>query len=102
MEGRDQTAAGELEAGAGARKEIFEELSQHLDDRYADLQSAGATDDEAADAALAGLNEHELLAQGPINTQLAEGHSHFRTTGGKATMSRPLMTWVESKFETLI
>jgi predicted permease len=41
--------------------EIVEELSQHLNDRYAELRASGATDEEASSAALAELNEGELL-----------------------------------------
>jgi len=43
--------------------EIVEELAQHLDDRYAELLSGGATEEEAVHTALAELSEHELLAQ---------------------------------------
>ena len=42
--------------------EIVEELSQHIEDRYADLLATGATPEEAARAALAELSESELLA----------------------------------------
>src|SRR5499426_1594925 len=41
--------------------EIVEELSQHLNDRYAELRASGATDEEASGAALAELNDGELL-----------------------------------------
>src|SRR5262245_28756458 len=43
--------------------EIVEELSQHLDDRYAELLSGGATPTEAERLTLAELRETELLAQ---------------------------------------
>jgi len=43
--------------------EIVEELSQHLDDRYAELRSGGATDDQASRALLTELNESEVLAR---------------------------------------
>jgi predicted permease len=43
--------------------EIVEELSQHLEDRYAESQSRGATPDEAHRAALAELGERELIHQ---------------------------------------
>ncbi len=43
--------------------EIVEELSQHLEDRYAELISGGATEDEAARVALAELSECALLRQ---------------------------------------
>src|SRR5262245_24384651 len=41
--------------------EIVEELSQHLNDRYAELRASGATDEEASGAAFAELNDGELL-----------------------------------------
>lgn len=42
---------------------IIEELSQHLDDRYAELLAGGATIDQARHAALAELSGGGLLAQ---------------------------------------
>jgi predicted permease len=44
--------------------EIVEEMAQHLDDRYAEMLAAGATDEAAHGAALAELNEHEMLQRG--------------------------------------
>src|SRR5215510_13675959 len=41
--------------------EIVEELSQHLDDRYAESLARGATTEEAYRAALAELSEGETL-----------------------------------------
>jgi hypothetical protein len=41
--------------------EIVEELAQHLEDRYAELLSGGATPEEAYRAALAELSESETL-----------------------------------------
>lgn len=43
--------------------EIVEELSQDLEDRYAELLSRGATHEEAVRAALAELNDSDLLSQ---------------------------------------
>ncbi len=43
--------------------EIVEELAQHLDDRYEESRAAGATEEHAYRAALAELNDGELLAQ---------------------------------------
>lgn len=43
--------------------EIVEELAQHLEDRYAELRSSGATQETAHLSALADLNESELLAR---------------------------------------
>ncbi|HEV2668617.1 MAG TPA: permease prefix domain 1-containing protein, partial [Blastocatellia bacterium] len=42
---------------------IVEELAQHLDDHHAELLAGGATEEEAARAALADLSDHELLAR---------------------------------------
>jgi putative ABC transport system permease protein len=47
-------------------REIIEELSQHLDDRYHELVSGGATDDDARRDALMELNYENLLDQGRI------------------------------------
>ncbi len=43
--------------------EIVEELSQHLDDRYAELRSGGATQAEASRIASADLSDSQLLAR---------------------------------------
>jgi putative ABC transport system permease protein len=60
---RDRLAGSKLDPAREA--EIIEELSQHLDDRYAELRAAGATMEQACRAALAelsggGLLTHEL------------------------------------------
>src|SRR5262245_54977052 len=41
--------------------EIVDELAQHLEDRYSELLARGASDDEAARAALTDLSESETL-----------------------------------------
>ena len=43
--------------------EIVEELSQHLDDGYAESRASGKSEDEATRAALAELSNSELLAR---------------------------------------
>jgi hypothetical protein len=43
--------------------EIAEELSQHLEDRYAESLAGGATQEEVCRAAIAELSESELLTQ---------------------------------------
>jgi len=50
--------------------EIGEELSQHLDDRYHELRSAGASDEAARRDALDELNDADL-AQGLIGVERA-------------------------------
>ena len=44
-------------------REIVEEISQHLDDRYRELGSAGASSEEAMRLALEDLDEEGLLAR---------------------------------------
>ena len=56
---KDRLASLKLEPTREA--EIVEELAQHLNDRYAELRASGATDEEASGAALAELNDGELL-----------------------------------------
>ena len=43
--------------------DIVEELSQHVEDRYADLRSAGASDDEALGASLEELDGQTLAEE---------------------------------------
>ena len=56
---KDRLANLNLEPAREA--EIVEELSQHLNDRYAELRASGATDEEASSAAFAELSDGELL-----------------------------------------
>src|SRR5262245_7686784 len=56
---RRRLAGSKLEAAREA--EIVEELSQHMEDRYAESMASGATPDEAYRAALAELSEGETL-----------------------------------------
>ena len=58
---RHRLASLELEPAREA--EIAEELSQHLEDRYAESLARGASPEEAYCAALAELNSAELLAR---------------------------------------
>src|SRR5262245_6163710 len=51
----------ELNLDASREAEIVEELSQHLDDRYAELRGRGLDDAAARAAALADLNESDRL-----------------------------------------
>src|SRR3954454_24245506 len=44
-------------------REIVEELSQHLDDRWRELIAGGAPPDEAARLTLADFSDRDLLAQ---------------------------------------
>src|SRR5262245_49582841 len=56
---RRRLAGSKLEPAREA--EIVEELSQHMEDRYAESMASGATPDEAYRAALAELSEGETL-----------------------------------------
>jgi putative ABC transport system permease protein len=53
---------------------IIDELSQHLDDRYAELRAGGATDDQASRAARAELSDNESLAQELRRFELSACH----------------------------
>jgi len=55
-----------LNLGSTCEIEIIEELSQHLEDRYHELVSGGATDDDARRDVLIELNYENLLAQGRL------------------------------------
>jgi predicted permease len=44
-------------------REIVDELSQHLDDRYHELRAGGATHDEAIGLAIDEINDEDLLAR---------------------------------------
>jgi hypothetical protein len=52
-----------LELKPSREAEIVEELSQHLEDRYAESLAGGSTQEEACRAAIAELSESELLTQ---------------------------------------
>jgi putative ABC transport system permease protein len=52
-----------LDLGSAHENEIIEELSQHLDDRYQELISRGATDGDAHRCVLRELHSEDLLMQ---------------------------------------
>src|SRR5262245_58477807 len=60
--------------------EIVEELSQHLEDRYRELISGGATPDEATLLALADFSEGNYLAR--YMAPLRQAHSSAPITAG--------------------
>ena len=67
--------------------EIVEELAQHLDDRYEELLSAGASDEEAVGAALRELSSGELLAEELARVERkAAGEAVVLGSGGKSHM----------------
>jgi putative ABC transport system permease protein len=63
--------------------DIIEELSQHLEDRYSELVSGGATDDDARRDVLMELNYENLLVQGPLGVvrEAAQGPAVPRKSG---------------------
>jgi predicted permease len=60
--------------------EIVDELSQHLEDRFGELTSAGASPEEAARLALAGFRSGDVLAQ--HLAPLRQAHSSAAVTPG--------------------
>src|SRR5262245_27405951 len=57
LEIRSRLAGLKLEPAREA--EIVDEMAQHLEDRYAELRTAGATDEQASRVLLAELSERE-------------------------------------------
>ena len=77
----------ELRLSPAREAEIIEELSQHLDDRYAELRAAGSSDAEARRMALDELNEAGGLAQpdaSPVSGAHASANQHLATGPGPA------------------
>src|SRR5436190_23307791 len=58
-----RTRLPSLRLSATREAEIVDELSQHLDDRYMELVSGGASEEEAARLALAEFTEDNALAR---------------------------------------
>src|SRR5437870_8165657 len=54
---------GGLKLAPTREAEIVEELAQHVEDRYKELMTGGATTEEASGAALSELSGSELLAR---------------------------------------
>jgi hypothetical protein len=62
---------------------LIEELSQHMQDRYAEAQARGGGLDDAYAAALRELDNHERLAPALAkNRPAAVSHVHFGAAGG--------------------
>jgi putative ABC transport system permease protein len=57
-----------LKLDSSRENEIVEELSQHLEDRYIELVSGGARDEDARSAVLMELDYENLLAKGLLRT----------------------------------
>ena len=74
-----------LKLAPAREAEITEELAQHLDDRYKEMVSGGATGDEARRQALEELSDEDLLAQGLRRTErvgLPEAEAPGGSRGG--------------------
>jgi hypothetical protein len=72
-----------LQLSGGREAEIIEELSQHLDQRYEELRTGGATDLEARHLAIEELLEPEALAR--HMRQLRQAHVSPPITPGAPT-----------------
>ena len=76
-----------LKLGPARETEIVEELSQHLEDRYADLLANGATEQEAYRTALVELRESDLLTREleEVERQVKREPAVFGATRSKIT-----------------
>jgi predicted permease len=72
-----------LDLGPAREAEIIEELSQHLDERHADLRAAGLSDEEARRLALDELLDLDALAAAmrPLRQARASAPAGFRVPG---------------------
>ena len=63
-----------LKLAPAREAEIVEEMAQHLEDRYQELISGGATENEAARKALQELSDENLLARGlrPVEQEVSQ------------------------------
>ena len=57
------TRLSSLRLAPAREREIIDELSQHLDDRYDELRRAGASEEEATRLALEEINDEGSLAR---------------------------------------
>src|SRR5689334_16453932 len=71
--------------------EIIEELSQHLDDCYAEQLSAGATDEAARRAALAELQGSELLQYELRRDRQIKAREHIVLGAGRRSIMKDLL-----------
>ena len=76
--------------------EIVEELSQHLDDRWRELVSAGTPEDEATRLALAQFREGNLLAR--YMTPLRQANSPAPITPGAPTAHMATDLWQDLRY----
>jgi putative ABC transport system permease protein len=71
--------------------EIVEELSQHLDDRYAELVACGAADEAAHCAALAELSESERLQQELLRVERAVAQGPVVLGAGRSNLMADIL-----------
>jgi predicted permease len=63
-----------LRLSAGAEADLVEELAQHLEDRYAEMRSGGATEDEAYAATISELDDMHPLTAGTRSSDVTPRH----------------------------
>jgi predicted permease len=76
--------------------EIVQELSQHLEDRWRELVSGGASEDEATRLALAGFRDGNLLAQ--YLAPLQQAQTPIPVTPGVATGHVLRDVWLDVRY----
>ena len=79
-----------LKLDSARETEIIEELSQHLEDRYLELVSGGATDVDARREVLMELNYENLLAHGRLRWYARRGKSQWRLEKPAQFLREPL------------
>src|SRR5688500_18522732 len=78
--------------------EIVQELSQHLEDRWRELVTGGASDDDATRLALAEFREGNLLAQ--YMAPLRQAQAAAPVTPGASTGHALRDVWQDLRFAT--
>ncbi|HKF55160.1 MAG TPA: ABC transporter permease [Blastocatellia bacterium] len=86
-----RTRLAGLNLSPAREAEIVDELAQHLDDRYAEFQAAGATDDQAYVTALAELRESDQLQQELKAIERRHAYEPLLTRTGGASMLQDLL-----------
>jgi predicted permease len=95
-----QQLAG-LNLPATREAEIVEEVSQHIDERYRELVTGGATEEESRRTALAEISEDMLLAKGLERVEHEETQQPIvQGTGRKTSILAGL--WQDTRYGVLI
>jgi len=71
-----------LKLAPAREAEIVEEMSQHLEDRYKELVTSGAAEEEARRVALGELSDEERLASGLRRVEQVVSHESIAPGGG--------------------